>query len=151
MYRSIVLATSSTYIRLPSCPTEEGGNLGESTANDVSMRHGSQRESWKRIPPLLAKPCFRAPSYPCSACVPFFYTSYMLVFINKIENPSFFFCFHYHTSNRAAIIHFCLVVICCLVHHDIDDMPPFGGYGGCGFALANPSIAPCVHSRNLSY
>jgi hypothetical protein len=80
-----------------------------------------------------------------------FYTSYMLVFINKIENPSFFFCFHYHTSNRAAIIHFCLVVISCLVHHDIDDMPPFGGYGGCGFALANPSIAPCVHSRNLSY
>jgi hypothetical protein len=80
-------------------------------------------------------------------CSFFLYILYAFVFINKIDNPSFFFCFHYLTSNRAAIIHLCLVVICCLVHHDIDDMPPFGGYGGCGFALANPSIAPWVKSK----
>jgi hypothetical protein len=61
----------STLMVLSLCPKMRL-NLGESTANDVSMRHGSQRESWKRIPPLLAKPCLRAPSSPCSACVPFF-------------------------------------------------------------------------------
>ncbi len=47
-------------------------NLGQSTANDVSLRHCFQRESWKLFPIDFVKPCFWAPSSPCSACVPFF-------------------------------------------------------------------------------
>jgi hypothetical protein len=33
-------------------------NLGQSTANDVSMGHHFQRESWKNIPLVFGKPCF---------------------------------------------------------------------------------------------
>jgi hypothetical protein len=131
---TIQISVKAQQIMMSACDTALRGNPGN------AFLHFLPNLVFERRPPH-ARHAF------------LFFIHHMLVFINKIENRSFFLCFHYLTSNRAAIIHFCLIVICCLVHHDIDDMPPFGGYGGCGFALANPSIAPCVHStgRNLSY
>ena len=50
-----------------------------------------QRESWKYIPLNFANPCFLAPFCPCSARVPFFFTSSsILIFFIEIKTSNCF-------------------------------------------------------------
>ena len=54
----VIDSTTSAKIRLRDGHYYHGTILVQSTGNDVSMRHGSQRESWTYFSLDFAKPCF---------------------------------------------------------------------------------------------